>query len=669
MGAGTAPPRSSSGILPAQAGASQLSYVQVASERAAATSAADLHSIVVGAAGGTLASAATLASTLRKAKRSKRGVGRKATETATLDQPSVDEAVKSRTLGAQKNVAGFNFADLSGYGLEELEEVYIDAVWCYHAESTKLIEDSQFDVLKEELKKRKAPLLNLKPNEVAFVEASIAYYRGAPLVTDEEYERLKKKVRWSFRRKDMTAFILYERSAQYLKNEALAKMREAFVHATSIDFAKLNEYELGELEELFIDALWCYYREKRGILTDQQYDQLKQVLYAKGSKFPTLKQEEVAFCEAFISYYRGDPLVSDEEYDKLKTAWEVSGKRKDVTAFLLYQRGEQFLDEGNFAEMQGELKKLGMSPVDLNACNLAQMEEMYVDALWAYYNDGTQLLSDEQYNKLKEELAWQGSGFPKLTKVEVDFVKASLSYYRGEPIASDEEWERLKKEVLKVEGNNKRADVAAFLLYSKGAEVLDPDTFEKLKSDMSKLGVRVQKAGSKALEQTLSISSDRLYNDWGEVITMIFALGTIPTILCVASVWAIGLALDIAFVPEPEWAAVFTAEFVPLFGIGLVLGGALTWQLLSFLDLQFPELLTGTCPSCESTVKCFRGGAEPPAQVEHSCTECGCKMVFDTYSRRIVSAGLGAKVSGQEQEIFDWTEEWEGLRAKQRAAM
>ncbi|CAK0883636.1 unnamed protein product [Prorocentrum cordatum] len=95
---------------------------------------------------------------------------------------------------------------------------------------------------------------------------------------------------------------------------------------------------------------------------------------------------------------------------------------------------------------------------------------MYIDTLWAYYNDGTQLLSDEQYNKLKEELAWQGSGFPQLRREEVEFVKASLAYHRGEPIATDEEWEQLKQNVLAVGGNQKRTDVAAFLLYSKGAE-------------------------------------------------------------------------------------------------------------------------------------------------------------------------------------------------------
>ena len=28
---------------------------------------------------------------------------------------------------------------------------------------------------------------------------------------------------------------------------------------------------------------------------------------------------------------------------------------------------------------------------------------MYVDALWAYYRDGVQLLSDDQFQKLKED--------------------------------------------------------------------------------------------------------------------------------------------------------------------------------------------------------------------------------------------------------------------------
>merc|ERR1719188_1119998 len=167
--------------------------------------------------------------------------------------------------------------------------------------------------------------------------------------------------------------------------------------------------------------------------------------------------------------------------------------------------------------------------VNLEDCTVAQLEEMYVDALWAYYNDGVQLLNDQQYETLREELNWQGSGFPSLTKEQVTFVKASLAYWRGEPTLKDDEWEAVKSKVLK---DGKRDDVTAFLLYSKGQEVLDPETFSKMKDEMRKMGVEVKKAGSNALEQTLSVTSEKLENDIGEVAFMVSALSAIPIILC-----------------------------------------------------------------------------------------------------------------------------------------
>jgi len=542
-----------------------------------------------------------------------------------------------------------------------LEELYVDASWYYHQEETNLLENDEFDKVKSELSKRGSRFVNLSTDEVAFVEASIAYYRGAPIMSDEEFGDMKDKVQKSGRRKDMTAFVLYERGNQYLKNDQLAKLEEAFKHAQVFDFKKIEDYPLGELEELYIDALWCYYREGRAILRDAEFDKLKQTLYKLDSRFPTLKRQEVAFVEATIAWYRGKPLLTDAEYDVLKAEVEKGDIRKDVTAFLLYERGEQFLDDDQFDSMKEELQKLGMAAVNLEDCTVAQMEEMYVDALWAYYNDKVQLLSDDQYNKLREELAWQGSGFPSLTKDQVSFVKASLAYWRGEPILNDEEWEAVKSKVL---AEGKRTDVTAFLLYSKGQETLDPETFAQMKDEMRKMGVEVQKAGSRALEQTLSITSDRLQNDLGEVTFMIAALGALPTILCIAAVWFIGLALDIGFVPDPDWGALLSAEALPLFAVGTTLGVLLTIQLLNFLDLQNPEVLVGSCPSCESPIKQFNGGAAPAQEVLYKCTECGCKMVLDTKDRRIQAAGLGARIEGEQEQVFDWAKAWSGLKER-----
>ena len=71
-------------------------------------------------------------------------------------------------------------------------------------------------------------------------------------------------------------------------------------------------------------------------------------------------------------------------------------------------------------------------------CSLADLEILYVDALWNYYNDGKFTLSDGQYDRIREELNWQGSGFPTLRRDEIQFVQAAMAYSRGEKIMGDD---------------------------------------------------------------------------------------------------------------------------------------------------------------------------------------------------------------------------------------
>lgn len=416
---------------------------------------------------------------------------------------------------------------------------------------------------------------------------------------------------------------------------------------------------LADLEELYIEALWSYYREGKPMLQDQEFDKLKAQLYKMESKFPTLKRTEAAFVKASIAYYQGTPVMGDEEYEALKTEVKKSGRRKDVTAFVLYAKGQQLLSSDQFNSMKSEFEKLGIQAVNLEECTLAQMEEMYVDALWAYYRDGVQLLTDEQYDKLKQELNWQASGFPTLSRVEIDFVKASLAYWKGEPLVSDSEWKELKKKVL---ADGRRREVTAFLLYSKGQDVLDAETFDKMREDMERLGVKVKKADSRALDKTLSVTNVNLRNDLIEVFFMLAALGFLPFLICSVLVWGVGIFLDFEFVPNPSWQSLLSIEAIPLFLGATVLAQFVTLRMLTFLDLQNPRILKGQCPSCQAEVKIFSGGASPPEAVEYSCPSCGCEMTLDTRAGKIVQAGLGSQVQSSVKRGFDWQKAWNGLK-------
>lgn len=257
---------------------------------------------------------------------------------------------------------------------------------------------------------------------------------------------------------------------------------------------------------------------------------------------------------------------------------------------------------------------------DPSSCSLADLEMMYVDSLWNYYNGGTFTLSDNDYDRLRDELNWQGSGFPTLRRYEVSFVSAAISYARGEPIVSDTEYEDLKR---KVKAAGKRDDVTALLLYTKGQQMLEPEQYERLKDEMAKLDIQVAMKGATC---TLSQTPDLLENDTGTVFKMYSALAAVPTV--------IGLVPYLA-------ASVFKFDLPPAFGLGFAatFGLAVTAKIVDYTNLQNAMILKGQCPCCENEIKQFFGGAEPADTFTHKCQVCGTEAVLDRKAMKIREAG------------------------------
>ena len=257
---------------------------------------------------------------------------------------------------------------------------------------------------------------------------------------------------------------------------------------------------------------------------------------------------------------------------------------------------------------------------DPSSCSLADLELMYVDALWNYYNGGKFTLSDEDYDRLREELNWQGSGFPTLRRYEIEFVQAAISYSRGESVVDDDKYEELKRRV-KAEG--KRTDVTALLLYTKGKELLDEAEFELLGAEMKKLGIEV---GMKGATCTLSQTSTELISDTSGVFTMYAALATVPFLL--------GLS--------PSILLGFFGVHVPSglsLGFAATLCAGLTYKLVNYTNLQNAEILIGACPCCEMPIKQFFGGESPAETFEHKCSACGTKCTLNRPKRLIETAG------------------------------
>jgi len=254
-------------------------------------------------------------------------------------------------------------------------------------------------------------------------------------------------------------------------------------------------------------------------------------------------------------------------------------------------------------------------------CSVADLEMLYVDALWNYYNGGEFTLADEDYDRVREELNWQGSGFPTLRRYEVEFVQAAISYARGEPVISDQQYLELKQRVASQ--GQKRDDVTALLLYTKGQQLLDADQYAQLADEMKKLGIEV---GLRGATCTLSNTSDKLIADTGRLAKMYGALAILP--VTIGLVPYIGCSLFGVDVPAAAGL-----------GFALTFGAALTAKLVDYTGLQNGEILVGNCPCCETEIKQFFGGAEPPATFEYKCSVCGTSCELDREKQLILSAG------------------------------
>ena len=257
---------------------------------------------------------------------------------------------------------------------------------------------------------------------------------------------------------------------------------------------------------------------------------------------------------------------------------------------------------------------------DPASCSLADLELMYVDALWNDYHGGKFTLTDEQYDRLREELNWQGSGFPTLRRYEIEFVQAAISYSRGEAVVDDAKYEELKR---KVKAAGKRTDVTALLLYAKGKELLDEAEFELLSGEMKKLGIDV---GMRGATCTLSQTSTELSNDPASVASMYSALAIAP--------FAVGLA--------PSILLGFVGVHLPAslsLGFALTVCAALTYKVVVYTNLQNAEILLGACPCCEMPIKQFFGGEAPLEKFEHKCSACGTVCTLNRPQRLIETAG------------------------------
>jgi len=113
------------------------------------------------------------------------------------------------------------------------------------------------------------------------------------------------------------------------------------------------------------------------------------------------------------------------------------------------KEGVAFNEEtGRFVEME-ECPPDEFCPLDEETgkgirLTLAEKERIFLDSLQSYYINGRQLLKDDEFDLLKEDLSWNGSKLVQMNRNEAKYMAAMEAYVKGEPILSDVEFDTLK---------------------------------------------------------------------------------------------------------------------------------------------------------------------------------------------------------------------------------
>eukprot|EP00282_Hemiselmis_andersenii_P039542 CAMPEP_0169444616 /NCGR_PEP_ID=MMETSP1042-20121227/9995_1 /TAXON_ID=464988 /ORGANISM="Hemiselmis andersenii, Strain CCMP1180" /LENGTH=323 /DNA_ID=CAMNT_0009555945 /DNA_START=37 /DNA_END=1008 /DNA_ORIENTATION=+ len=71
-------------------------------------------------------------------------------------------------------------------------------------------------------------------------------------------------------------------------------------------------------EKTYLDACNAFYNDKKSVLSDEAFDELKEDLAFSGSDVALMNRMEVMFMVAANRYAEGNPIMSDEEFDNIR---------------------------------------------------------------------------------------------------------------------------------------------------------------------------------------------------------------------------------------------------------------------------------------------------------------------------------------------------------------
>lgn len=85
--------------------------------------------------------------------------------------------------------------ELISLTVEEKERIFLDSLQSYYISGRQLLDDAEFDLLKEDLQWNGSPVVVLNRDEAKYLAAVQAYLKGDPIMNDVEFDTLKKQLK------------------------------------------------------------------------------------------------------------------------------------------------------------------------------------------------------------------------------------------------------------------------------------------------------------------------------------------------------------------------------------------------------------------------------------------------------------------------------------------
>lgn len=79
--------------------------------------------------------------------------------------------------------------------IEEKERMFLDALQSYYVSGRQVMDDAEFDSLKEDLAWNGSEKVNLNRKEVTYLKAMQSYLKGKPTMSNEEYDTLRSELK------------------------------------------------------------------------------------------------------------------------------------------------------------------------------------------------------------------------------------------------------------------------------------------------------------------------------------------------------------------------------------------------------------------------------------------------------------------------------------------